>query len=209
MKHGWGSMVSAQKFQRQWKENMNRINRRICGFTLIELLIVVAIIGILAAIAVPNFLNAQTRAKVARAESDLRSIKTALEMYRVDNNTYLRHTGAYNYAFELAPLTTPIAYLATIPPDPFVKKYDKSDYSWTLHGGYYTYQNCDEEPSYCGSTSMPYFRELFLRGTKYFLWSVGPDGLEGFSGPGQPYNMFQYSMSNGLKSPGDIIVYAP
>jgi len=49
------------------------------AFTLIELLIVVAIIAILAAIAVPNFLEAQTRSKVARAKADLRSIATAIE----------------------------------------------------------------------------------------------------------------------------------
>ncbi|HPO08766.1 MAG TPA: prepilin-type N-terminal cleavage/methylation domain-containing protein, partial [bacterium] len=58
------------------------------AFTLIELLIVVAIIGILAAIAVPNFINAQERAKVGRARSDVRSIVNALEMYRLDNNNY-------------------------------------------------------------------------------------------------------------------------
>ena len=56
--------------------------------TLIELLIVVAIIAILAAIAVPNFLEAQTRSKVSRVLADMRSMKTAMEAYFVDNNTY-------------------------------------------------------------------------------------------------------------------------
>jgi type II secretion system protein G len=58
------------------------------GFTLIELLIVVAIIAILAAIAVPNFLEAQVRSKVSRVKSDMRSIDTALQAYYVDNNRY-------------------------------------------------------------------------------------------------------------------------
>jgi type II secretion system protein G len=58
------------------------------GFTLIELLIVVAIIAILAAIAVPNFLEAQTRSKVSRTKADIRTSATALEAYRVDNNSY-------------------------------------------------------------------------------------------------------------------------
>jgi len=58
------------------------------GFTLIELLIVVAIIAILAAIAVPNFLEAQTRAKVSRLKADMRSAATGLEAYAVDNNDY-------------------------------------------------------------------------------------------------------------------------
>jgi general secretion pathway protein G len=63
------------------------------AFTLIELLIVVAIIAILAAIAVPNFLEAQTRAKISRARADLRSAVTALEAYRIDNNAYPFHRG--------------------------------------------------------------------------------------------------------------------
>ena len=58
------------------------------GFTLIELLIVVAIIAILAAIAVPNFLEAQIRSKVSRVKSDQRSMATALASYYVDNNGY-------------------------------------------------------------------------------------------------------------------------
>src|SRR6186713_1738012 len=58
------------------------------AFTLIELLIVVAIIAILAAIAVPNFLEAQTRAKVSRVRNDLRALATGIESYRVDNNSY-------------------------------------------------------------------------------------------------------------------------
>lgn len=58
------------------------------GFTLIELLIVVAIIAILAAIAVPNFLEAQVRAKVSRVKADQRSLATALESYYVDTNSY-------------------------------------------------------------------------------------------------------------------------
>ena len=58
------------------------------GFTLIELLIVVAIIGIIAAIAIPNLLNAIDRGKQKRSMADLRSIGTAVEAYSVDTNIY-------------------------------------------------------------------------------------------------------------------------
>jgi general secretion pathway protein G len=58
------------------------------GFTLIELLIVVAIIGIIAAIAIPNLLNAVDKGKQKRTMSDLRSIGTAVESYAVDNTYY-------------------------------------------------------------------------------------------------------------------------
>ena len=58
------------------------------GFTLIELLIVVAIIGIIAAIAIPNLLNAIQRGKQKRTMSDLRTVATANESYSIDNNQY-------------------------------------------------------------------------------------------------------------------------
>ena len=56
------------------------------GFTLIELLIVVAIIGIIAAIAIPNLLNAINRGRQKRTMSDIRTIGTAIEAYAVDNS---------------------------------------------------------------------------------------------------------------------------
>ncbi len=58
------------------------------GFTLIELLIVVAIIGIIAAIAIPNLLNAIQRGRQKRTMADMRAIATAVEAYAVDNNRY-------------------------------------------------------------------------------------------------------------------------
>jgi type II secretion system protein G len=82
------------------------------GFTLIELLIVVAIIAILAAIAVPNFLEAQVRAKVSRVKTDLRSIATAIEAYAVDVGDYPRNWIAGDQTIT-PDLTTPVAYLST------------------------------------------------------------------------------------------------
>src|SRR2546430_17447708 len=58
------------------------------GFTLIELLIVVAIIAILAAILIPNFLRARAQAQVAATKGNLKNVATALESYFVDSASY-------------------------------------------------------------------------------------------------------------------------
>ena len=64
------------------------MKQRESGFTLIELLIVIAIIGILAAIAIPNLLNAVQRGKQKRSMSDMRALATAIEAYQIDNSVY-------------------------------------------------------------------------------------------------------------------------
>ena len=104
------------------------------GFTLIELLIVVAIIAILAAIAVPNFLEAQTRSKVSRARADMRTIATGLEAYYIDYNKYPAPHDKHNqrswfgaaavaeppfHSRVSSLLTTPVSYLTSLPDDPF------------------------------------------------------------------------------------------
>src|SRR3989338_10853040 len=94
------------------------------ALTLVELLVVVAIIAILVAIAVPNFLEAQVRAKVSRSYADMRSISTALVAYRVDSNNYplsvnLSSGIILSHLLRLKPLTTPIAYLSNVPSDIF------------------------------------------------------------------------------------------
>jgi len=65
---------------------LNQINKRRGGFTLVEIMIVVAIIALLAAIAVPGFLRARKRSQASRILNDLRLIDAAVDQYAIENN---------------------------------------------------------------------------------------------------------------------------
>jgi prepilin-type N-terminal cleavage/methylation domain-containing protein len=70
---------------------LNAINKRRGGFTLVEIMIVVAIIALLAAIAVPGFLRARKRSQASRILNDLRMIDSAVDQYAIETN---RSTGS-------------------------------------------------------------------------------------------------------------------
>ena len=94
------------------------------GFTLIELLIVIAIILILIAIALPNFLEAQIRARVTKAKGEIRTVAIAMDSYFLDFKVYPPQTESdimKRGRFEqgLMWLTSPIAYIRSLPEDPF------------------------------------------------------------------------------------------
>jgi prepilin-type N-terminal cleavage/methylation domain-containing protein len=193
---------------------MRRSRRRTLGFTLIELLVVVAIIGILAAIAIPNLLEAQVRAKSARAQSDLRTVGTALEMYAVDEDAYPAMTvpgftgGPPSIAgsellwwYVPDALSTPVGYLSDANLlCPFGGNYDKAPYFpgeiWKRYG----YENIPEMISKADSFpifSHRYPPEAVIWSGDWRLQCVGPDQLWNPS--------VAYDPTNGTISGGDII----
>lgn len=189
------------------------------GFTLIELLIVVAIIAILAAIAVPNFLEAQVRSKASRAKADVRSIATALEAYAVDTNGYPpmgdRVDGQQWTPLPAEPifhsrissfLTTPIAYITSLYKDPFmVLQQTQFTYSdiYQRYSYYNYYQWVDVSP---GSA---WFKEcLYQRAGAWLIYSWGPDKAGNWSGSppvGEDGVYTNYDPTNGTVSIGNII----
>ncbi|MBI1388478.1 MAG: prepilin-type N-terminal cleavage/methylation domain-containing protein [bacterium] len=204
------------------------------AFTLIELLIVVAIIGILAAIAVPNFMNAQIRAKVSRAQSEMRSISTALESFFIDNNGYppancadrLLMRRQYNgvddqtsgMVIDIAHimigtgararrlyLTTPVAYITSLPQDPFRGDGADAGYGYGSNGqSYYILTSWapDQQDGHgesiqelveCQYTGARFgeFRRISHRDSKFTL------------------DEMTYNPSNGITSSGDIVRVGP
>jgi type II secretion system protein G len=198
------------------------------GFTLIELLIVVLIIAILAAIAVPNFLEAQVRSKVSRAKADMRSIATALEAYFTDNEGYPNDI-EYGWPWYLTyNLTTPIQYLTTKKlEDPFRATHTMGSQDYWKLFRYINYQaNKPDDPwsvlptgsrtSYLTDIDMAEWSRAV---NKYGLWrlgSIGPDRYASYdngrqdvsdTGPGWPWfsNCMVYDPTNGTISCGDVM----
>ena len=195
---------------------MKAIRTRKTAFTLIELLVVAAIIAILAAIAVPNFLQAATRAKVSRVKADLRTFAAALEMYAVDHNAhpYPATTGFkgklfIRYVFEL---TTPVAYISSVEVgDMFELEWDPADgiqtADWKPSYQYYNYSG------FFGMASQRLNPQTFPLFAGYCLSSIGPDRkINGFHSiphlialNRQDENVDDiYDPTNGSVSPGDI-----
>ena len=105
------------------------------GFTLIELLIVVAIIGIIVAIAIPNLLNAIQRAKQRRTMGDIRTSATAIEAYAVDMNRYPPAAGSYDLPSLSASSTVGATMYKYVSPT-YVKAIPLADgwNSWFVYG---------------------------------------------------------------------------
>ena len=184
--------------------------RKYKGFTLIELLIVVLIIAVLAAIAVPNFLEFNVRAKVSRVKSDQRTIAVAIESYAVDNGVYPFSDFSYTLQERLCKITTPIAYLSTLPADPFKRPSDTAYGEGSVSdptGAYYLYNT--------GQTTVGTVTGGTIQSrSSWSLTSAGPDVNLDF--PYWPFGQnflngdtWQdkiYDPTNGTVSRGDIFL---
>jgi len=203
------------------------------GFTLIELLIVVAIIAILAAIAVPNLIEAQVRAKISRARTDMRTLGIAIESYIVDNNEPLPDYSDWERAMRVPVglrqgcyrfLTTPIAYLSSMPEDPFAKFTKDGDNPRTNRDDtkYYNYQHYFQSQSNDAWIVQVNAMRKFCwdRGFTWSLYSVGPIPyeyapymLDLLGGPNSPRKVptsvsmgMVYDPTNGSVSRGRILL---
>ena len=187
------------------------------AFTLIELLIVVAIIAILAAIAVPNFLEAQTRSKVSRAKADMRSLRTAIEAYRTDYTMYPLDVPNDIEMQMWRQLTTPVAYATCIFVNPFIAD-NHATRGW--HDNIYVYGAANQ--NWDGTYAKVYLPRWDEVGLYYWIQSCGPNlhsdlkDLPGWGSESSNYEFVQmdqgtgyldliYNPTNGTRSHGDLL----
>ncbi len=162
------------------------------GFTLIELLIVVAIIGILAAIAVPNFLQARNKAQLTVIIRDMRTMDDQLNIYKLDNNRY-PISDYVNGMNSIKILSTPVSYMASVPFD----RHRKDPELIKTRGELYNYWYNEEDPSGRYNTGG---KDWAYHGWYVYLFSVGIDG---------DVDWITYNPSNGVASNGDIRYFSP
>jgi len=167
------------------------------AFTLIELLIVVAIIGILAAIAVPNFLNAQIRAKVAKSISNVNILRDAYIQYGLDNRRTPEHSDVITAQDRL---TTPMAYINSRIPDVFKEGLEERGLKAPHAGLYHAEPYTEIMPLENMKTSFPNLYEGF---------KAGHSGVVLGYGPSQEYDYIEYDSSNGIRSRGAIYNWVP
>jgi general secretion pathway protein G len=126
-----------------------RIYKRDRGFTLIELLIVIAIVGVLSALLMANFIGVRQRARDSQRKADVRQIQSALELYRSDNSSYPSASNLNNCSsgctgssscFGNSPTCNTI-YLNRVPVDPLGGTWV---YTYSPSGGGYTLFACLE-----------------------------------------------------------------
>ena len=163
------------------------------AFTLIELLIVVAIIAILAAIAVPNFLEAQMRAKVGRVKSDMRTVAMAVEAYAIDYNGNYPHCKAYHDAniqgqynragiIAFTNLSTPVSYLSSTK---FLDPFARGSSAYDEFGRTEAFKPEDVPASLVFENTKLYYK-IEKKGPvtptqrpRWYLLSLGPDYTKG------------------------------
>ncbi|MBI3984613.1 MAG: prepilin-type N-terminal cleavage/methylation domain-containing protein [Candidatus Levybacteria bacterium] len=118
------------------------------GFTLIELLIVIAIIGVLAALLMSNFIGVRQRARDSQRKSDLRQVQSALELYRSDNGSYpVSVSNALPYDCLAAMSSGSTIYMQKVPCDPTSTTYNSGKYYYNSGGTNYTIGACLENGS--------------------------------------------------------------
>jgi type II secretory pathway pseudopilin PulG len=159
---------------------------------LIELLIVVLIIAILAAIAVPNFLAFQTRAKIARVKSDFRTLATGQEAYAVDWGSYTNRDAA-NPNGRLqgwTQLSTPIAYITLTPIDPFGdSRYAQGNVDRLLPSTY----ELGTGKGGVGPSGTPWNPDVGFPSTTWEMNSSGPDKKEDTNNPGNTGMVYRFA----------------